>query len=60
MASHLGGPGAICLHPEEPGTPLESYATLATVEIDVRAGELKARPGGPCGRTAQSSHPHRN
>lgn len=50
MASHLGGPGAICLHPE-PGAPLESYATLATVEIDVRGGELKAKPGGPCGRT---------
>jgi len=48
MASHLGGAGALCLHPH-PDAPLdECYATLATVALDVDAGTLDARAGGPC------------
>ena len=49
MASHLGGAGAICLHPAD-GAPLqEAYATLATVVLDAGAGALHVRAGGPCG-----------
>jgi isopenicillin-N N-acyltransferase-like protein len=50
MASHLGGAGALCLH-RQPNAPLdESYATLATVDLDVVGGRLNARAGGPCGK----------
>ena len=48
MGSHLGGGGAICCHPEATAPPGERYATLATVVIDVRAGALAVRAGGPC------------
>jgi isopenicillin-N N-acyltransferase-like protein len=48
MASHLGGPGALCMHPR-PGAPLdECFATLATVALDVAGGSVHARAGGPC------------
>jgi hypothetical protein len=49
MASHLGGAGALCVHPQ-PGTPPDSsFTTLATVVLDVGAGKIHARAGGPCG-----------
>jgi isopenicillin-N N-acyltransferase-like protein len=48
LASHLGGAGALCVHPQ-PDAPLdESFATLATVVLDVEAGKIHARAGGPC------------
>ncbi len=49
LASHLGGGGALCVHPL-PDAPFdESFATLATAELDVAAGRIHARAGGPCG-----------
>lgn len=48
MASHLGGGGAICCHPDAAATLGERYATLATVVLDVQAGALRVRAGGPC------------
>ena len=48
VADHAGGSGSICCHPDD-GAPLgRRWATLATVSLDVRAGELWVRPGGPC------------
>jgi isopenicillin-N N-acyltransferase-like protein len=45
MADHTAG---VCCHPE-PGAPLgERWATLATVSLDVAAGALHVRRGGPC------------
>jgi isopenicillin-N N-acyltransferase-like protein len=49
LASHLGGGGALCLHPFPDAPPAESFATLATVALDVAAGRIDARAGGPCG-----------
>lgn len=48
MKSHVGGEGAVCCHPSPGGDPLEQYATLATVILDVQGGELKVLKGGPC------------
>ena len=48
MSSHLGGGGAICCHPDAAATLGERYATLATVVLDVQAGALTVRAGGPC------------
>jgi isopenicillin-N N-acyltransferase like protein len=48
MGSHLGGGGAICCHPDAAATLGERYATLATVVLDVQAGALRVRAGGPC------------
>jgi isopenicillin-N N-acyltransferase-like protein len=48
MSSHLGGGGAICCHPDAAATLGERYATLATVVLDVQAGALRVRAGGPC------------
>jgi isopenicillin-N N-acyltransferase like protein len=50
MGSHLGGGGAICCHPDGAAELGDRYATLATVVIDVQAGELTVRAGGPCGQ----------
>jgi len=51
MASHFGGSGAVCSHPE-PGAGIgERYATLATVSFDLDACGLRVRPGGPCEAT---------
>jgi isopenicillin-N N-acyltransferase-like protein len=38
----------VCCHPE-PGAPFgECYATLATIALDVAAGRMRLRAGGPC------------
>jgi isopenicillin-N N-acyltransferase like protein len=48
LCSHCGAGGAVCCHPE-PGALLGSrYATLATVSLDVLAGSMNVRAGGPC------------
>ncbi|HEU4657716.1 MAG TPA: C45 family peptidase [Capillimicrobium sp.] len=48
MTSHVGGAGAVCCHPD-PGAPLgERWTSLATVSLDVPAGALWVREGGPC------------
>jgi isopenicillin-N N-acyltransferase-like protein len=48
MKSHVGGEGAVCCHPAPGGDPTADYQTLATVMLDVRAGELRVLKGGPC------------
>ncbi|MEZ5157144.1 MAG: C45 family peptidase [Solirubrobacterales bacterium] len=48
LCSHEGGASAICVHPDGGAPPRERYATLATVAIDVGAGAMTVRAGGPC------------
>jgi isopenicillin-N N-acyltransferase-like protein len=52
MNSHVGGDGAVCCHPAEGSDPSTSHETLATIALDVKAGELSVHSGGPC------THPH--
>lgn len=52
LADHSGGAGSVCCH-ADPEAPLpDRWATLATVSLDVPAGELAVRPGGPCDHDA--------
>ena len=44
MADHTGG---LCCHPD-PLAAGQTYATLATVRLDLAAGTVEAHPGGPC------------
>jgi len=48
MGSHCGGGSAVCCHPEANAPLGERYATLATVSINVLAGEMTVKPGGTC------------
>jgi isopenicillin-N N-acyltransferase like protein len=48
MGSHCGGGSAICCHPDAAATLGDRYATLATVSLDVQAGEMTVKAGGPC------------
>jgi isopenicillin-N N-acyltransferase-like protein len=48
FADHSGGSGSVCCHPAAEAGLGERWATLATVSLDVRAGELWVRRGGPC------------
>jgi isopenicillin-N N-acyltransferase-like protein len=48
MKNHTGGDGAVCCHPEPGGDPALTYETLATVALDIKAGELVVHAGGPC------------
>jgi isopenicillin-N N-acyltransferase-like protein len=52
MNSHVGGDGAVCCHPAPGADPSASYETLATIALDVKAGEIAVHAGGPC------THPH--
>jgi isopenicillin-N N-acyltransferase like protein len=53
MASHAGGSGSVCCHPD-PGAELgDRWKTLATVALDVHAGELWVRRNGPCDEASQ-------
>ncbi|HET6510255.1 MAG TPA: C45 family peptidase [Baekduia sp.] len=53
MANHTGGSGAVCCHPEEGAELGDRWATLATVSLDVHAGELWVRRNGPCDVASQ-------
>jgi len=53
---HAGGGGALCCHPDTTLAPEARYATLATVELDVAAGTLRALAGGPCAHRAPEPH----
>lgn len=44
---HLGDDGALCAHPL-PGDNADQYATLATVHLDLAAGQIHVHDGGPC------------
>lgn len=53
MASHAGGSGAVCCHPDPDAPVGDRWATLATVALDVHAGELWVRRNGPCDVASQ-------
>jgi isopenicillin-N N-acyltransferase-like protein len=48
LDSHLLGGGATCRHADPSLPPLGQVRTLATVALDVAAGEMTAHAGGPC------------
>lgn len=48
MASHVGEGGAVCCHPESDAEFGDRWQTLATIALDVTAGSLEVREGGPC------------
>jgi len=48
MTSHHGGGGAVCCHPEPDADLAGRWETLVTVSLDVAAGSLSFRKGGPC------------
>jgi isopenicillin-N N-acyltransferase like protein len=50
MANHSGSEGAVCCHHDPQADPAEQYETLATIVLDVKAGEMQVTRGGPCGR----------
>ena len=45
MADHTGG---LCCHPDPGAAPGPSYATLATVRLDLAASTVVTHAGGPC------------
>ena len=53
MASHAGGSGAVCCHPDPAAELGDRWATLATMALDVREGELWVRRNGPCDDASQ-------
>ncbi len=48
MTSHLGGEGAVCCHHDPQAQATTQYETLATVVLDLSAGDLAVHAGGPC------------
>jgi isopenicillin-N N-acyltransferase-like protein len=52
LANHSGGAGSICCHPHPDAGLGDRWATLATIALDVSAGELSVRRGGPCDELA--------
>lgn len=48
LNSHLGTISALCCHPDKSLPVTGQYATLASITLDVAAGTLQARAGGPC------------
>jgi isopenicillin-N N-acyltransferase-like protein len=48
LNDHSAGAGSVCCH-ADPGASLQDqWATLATIGLDVRRGELVVRRNGPC------------
>lgn len=48
MSSHLLGGGGTCCHIDPALPPAAQFQTLATVVLDVDAGNLAVHSGGPC------------
>jgi isopenicillin-N N-acyltransferase-like protein len=48
LDSHSAGAGSVCCHADPDAAPQDQWATLATIGLDVGAGELKVRRNGPC------------
>jgi len=46
---HHDDDGGVCAHVDPALDPVLRHRTLATVALDVTAGSLEVRPGGPCG-----------
>jgi isopenicillin-N N-acyltransferase like protein len=55
MATHLGAGGALCCHASPNAAFGERYGTLATVVLDVEAGDIDVRAGGPCERHREAA-----
>jgi isopenicillin-N N-acyltransferase-like protein len=55
MASHRGGPSAMCCHPDPGDTLGDRWTTLATIVADPAARELTVHRGGPCQIAAAST-----
>jgi isopenicillin-N N-acyltransferase-like protein len=53
LASHIGGAGAVCCHPDTESPPGWRYATLATVVLEPGLGRLHVADGPPCRSGAQ-------
>lgn len=49
MSSHAGGSHAVCSHPLPDARFGERSETLAVIQLDVGSGEIRVKPGGPCG-----------
>jgi isopenicillin-N N-acyltransferase-like protein len=43
----------VCCHPDPEAELGARYATLATVTMDVSAGDMTVRAGGPCHASAE-------
>ena len=48
LADHADHPYSICAHPDPNLHPLEQGATIASVLMDLTAGQLWVAPGSPC------------
>jgi isopenicillin-N N-acyltransferase-like protein len=48
MADHSTGAGSVCCHADPDAALPDQWSTLATVSLDVYAGDLSVRVGGPC------------
>ncbi|MDF2824135.1 MAG: putative acyltransferase [Mycobacterium sp.] len=57
MSSHLLGGGATCCHVDPTLAPSAQFQTLATVALDVAAGELAVHAGGACTAPAAFATP---
>jgi isopenicillin-N N-acyltransferase-like protein len=53
LADHSAGAGSTCCHAAESARFGDRWTTLATVSLDVAAGELSVRRGGPCDEAAE-------
>lgn len=53
--THHAEVGAVCAHPDPALDPVLRHATLATVEIDVAACDLRVTARGPCARGSDRS-----
>jgi isopenicillin-N N-acyltransferase-like protein len=49
LRDHDGSPNSICRHTDPGRPPLERYETVASVIMDVDAGEMYVAAGPPCG-----------
>ena len=48
MADHSAGAGSVCCHADPEAALPDRWSTLATISLDVHAGDLSVRSGGPC------------
>jgi hypothetical protein len=48
MADHSAGAGSVCCHAAPEAALPDRWSTLATISLDVHAGDLSVRAGGPC------------
>lgn len=48
MADHSAGAGSVCCHADPEAALPDQWSTLATISLDVHAGALSVRAGGPC------------